>query len=261
MLGLSEQVGGADFAVHRLVSDDQRLGRPGQEVDADAAEQLPFGFRHISVAGTDQHVDRLDRLGAERHGGDRLHAAEHIDVVGAAEMLGRDDGRMRRALVGRGAGDDAFDAGDARGDDRHVRGGDHRIAPARHVAADRIDRDMAVAEHDAGQRLDLDVEHAIALLLREVADLRLREFDVIEVALGHLRDRLLDFLRAEAEILGRPLVEFFRQFADGGVLARVDLRQDALHRLAHFGVGFFDRGGIHSALEMAGHDELLYNSG
>ena len=198
MLGLAEQVGGADFAVHAVVGDDQRLGRPGQQVDADAAEQLPLGLRHIGVAGADDHVDRLDTLGAERHGGHRLHAAEHVDVVGAAEMHGGDDGRMRPALERRRAGDDALHAGDLGGDDRHVRGGDHRIAAARHVAADRIHRDVAVAEHDAGQRLDFEVVHGVALLLREVAHLRLREFDVLEVALGHLRDGFFDFGAATA---------------------------------------------------------------
>ena len=112
MLGLAEQVGGADFAVDAVVGDDQRLGRAGEQVDADAAEQLALGFRHIGVAGADDHVDRLDRLGAERHGGDRLHAAEHIDLVGAAEMHGGDDRRMRPALERRRAGDDALHAGD-----------------------------------------------------------------------------------------------------------------------------------------------------
>ena len=44
MLGLAEQVGGADLAIHGFVGDDQRLGRPGEQVDADAPEQLPLGF-------------------------------------------------------------------------------------------------------------------------------------------------------------------------------------------------------------------------
>ena len=52
---------------------------------------------------------------------------------------------------------------------------DHRIAPARHVAADRVHRDVAVAEHDAGQRLDFEIVHGVALLLREIAHLGLGE--------------------------------------------------------------------------------------
>ena len=147
-------------------------------------------------------------LGAERHGGDRLHAAQHVDFVGAAEVHGGDDGRMRPALERRRAGDDALHAGDPRGDDRHVRRGDHRIAPARHVAADGVDRDVLVAEHDAGQRLDFDVLHAVALLLREVAHLRLREPDVVEVALGDLADGLLDLLLVSLNDGGDQLSNF-----------------------------------------------------
>ncbi len=77
VLGLAEQVGGAHLAVDRVVGDDQGLGRAGEQVDADAAEQLPLGLGDIGVAGADDHIDRRDRLGAERHRGDRLHAAEH----------------------------------------------------------------------------------------------------------------------------------------------------------------------------------------
>ena len=138
MLGLAEQVGGAHFAVDAVIGDDQRLGRPGQKIDADAAEQLPLGFGDVGIARADDHVDRRDGLGAERHGGDRLHATEHENLVGAAEMHRRHDRRMRPAVKRRRAGDDVLHAGDARGDDRHMRRRHHRIAPARHVAADRI---------------------------------------------------------------------------------------------------------------------------
>ena len=147
-------------------------------------------------------------------------------------------------------------AGDAGGDDRHVGGGDHRIAPARHVAADRIHRDVAVAEDHAGQRLDLQIAHGLLLLLREVAHLRLGEFDVVEVALSHLGDRALDLGRRQFEILRLPVVELLRQLADRGVLLVVDLRQDALDGLANLGVRGLDRACVHSALEEAGHGRL-----
>ncbi len=201
------------------------------------------------------------RLGAERHGGDGLHAAEHENLVGAAEVHGGDDRRMRAALERRRAGDDAFDAGDLGGDDRHVRGGNHRITPAGHIAADRIHRDVAVAKHDAGQRLHFEIAHRFFLLLREIAHLRLGELDVLEVAFGHLRDGAFDVLRRQAEILRRPLVEFLRQLADRRVfLALVDLRQDVLDGLAHFGVGGLDRARVHSALEVTGHVQSSYSS-
>ena len=257
VLGLAQQIGGADFAVDAVVGDHQRLGRSREQVDADAAEQLALGLRHIGVAGTDDHVDRRDGLGAERHRRHGLHAAEHVDLVGAAEVHRRDDRRMRAALERRRAGDDAFDARDARGDDRHVRRGDHRIAPARHVAADRVHRDVAVAEDDAGQRLDLQVLHGVLLLLREVTDLGLGEPDVVEVSLGDLRNGLLDLGRRQAEILRLPIVELLRQLADGGVLLLVDLREDAFDGAAHGGVRGLDRAGVHPALEKASHELFL----
>ena len=164
-----------------------------------------------------------------------------------------DDRRMRPAFERRRAGDDALYAGDLGGDDRHVRAGDHRIAAARHVAADRIDRDVAMAEHDAGQGLDLEVEHGVALLLREIPDLRLREFDVLDIPLRHLRDGALDLGGREVEILRRPLVEFLRQFADRGVLPFLDLGEDGFHGLAYLGVGGLDRARVHSAFQIASH--------
>ena len=258
MLGLAEQIGRADFAVHAVVGDDQRLGRAGEQVDADAAVELALRLRHIGVARPDDHVDRPDRAGAERHRGDRLHAAEHVDLVRAAEMHRGDDRGMRSALERRRAGDDALHARDFRGDDRHVRRGDHRVAPARHVAADRVHRDVAVAEDHAGQRLDLEVLHRLALLLREAAHLRLRELDVVEVALGDVSDRLLDLLRRELERGRRPLVELLRQRAHRVVAALLDLRQDLLDRLAHLRVGGLDGARVHSAFEKAGHVTLLF---
>ena len=74
-------------ASHGVVGDDQRLGGACEQVDADPPEELALGFGHVGVAGTDDHVDRLDRLGAERHRADRLHAAEHVDLVGAAKRI------------------------------------------------------------------------------------------------------------------------------------------------------------------------------
>ena len=87
----------------------------------------------------------------------------------------------------------------------------------------------------------------LALLLREVAHLGLREPDVVEIALGDLRDRGLDLLLGEAEILRRPIVELLRQFAHRRVAARLDVRQDGFDRLANLGVGVLDALRLHFA--------------
>lgn len=58
MLDLSKNIGGGDFRiVADLVSNDQRLGGAGEEVDADAREKLALGFGDESVARTDEDVD------------------------------------------------------------------------------------------------------------------------------------------------------------------------------------------------------------
>ena len=118
--------------------------------------------------------------------------------------------------------------------DRHMRGGKQRIFPARHIAADRIDRNVLVAEHHARQRLDLDVEHRFALMLREIAHLFLREPDVVEIAPRQLRQAVLDLGVGEPEILAVPLVELDRQFADRSIAALFDIGQNPFHRGADF---------------------------
>ena len=51
VLGLAEQVGGAHLGVGGVIGDNQRLGRTGQQVDADAAEQLPLGLGDKALPG------------------------------------------------------------------------------------------------------------------------------------------------------------------------------------------------------------------
>ncbi len=86
MLGLAQQIGRADLGIDGVIGNDQRFGRTGEQINSDAAEQLPLGLGDESIARADQHVDRTDRLRADGHGGDRLHAAEHEDFVGARQM-------------------------------------------------------------------------------------------------------------------------------------------------------------------------------
>ena len=57
------------------------------------------------------------------------------------------------------------------------------ILAAGHVAADRVDRDVLVAEDDARQGFDLEILQRRLLVLGEFADLLLREADVVEIAL------------------------------------------------------------------------------
>jgi hypothetical protein len=216
-----------------LVGDHQRLGGAGEQVDADPAEQLALGLGDKGVAGADQHVDRGDAGSAERHGAHGLDAAQAVDHVGPGQMLGGDDRRGGAALIGRGAGDDLRDARDLGGQHRHVRRRDHRVLAARHVAADPVHRDVLLAQHHARQGLDLEVPERGALVLREAADLRLGEADVVQLALRELAQAGLDLLVGQAEVGAVPLVELDRQFAHRLIAARLDVGQDRLDRAAH----------------------------
>ena len=107
----------------------------------------------------------------------------------------------------RGGGDDAFDAGHLGRHDAHMCRGDHGIFAAGHVAADRIHRDVLVAQNDAGQGFDLDILQRRFLVFGEVAHLFVGEADIVQIALGDLRKRGLDLLFTQAESLRRIAVE------------------------------------------------------
>ncbi len=102
-----EQVDRDHERVGVLVGDDQHLGRPGEQVDADLAEQLPLRLGDIGVAGARDQIDLADRLGAHREGGDRLHTAEQMDLVGSGEVHGGDRGRRDLPVDGQGRRRDA----------------------------------------------------------------------------------------------------------------------------------------------------------
>ena len=256
MLGLAQQVGHDHLGIGGVVGDHQYLGRAGQQVDADAAVKLALGLGDIGISGPDQHVDGTDIAGPQRHGADRLDAAEDVDLVGPAQGHGGDGFGVRRAVGRRCARDDAFDAGDPGGDHRHVRRGDHGVTPARYIAADGVDRDVAMAEFDAGDGLDLDVGEGGALDLGELANLGLGEGDVGDGLVRHRGDEAVDLLGAKAKALGRPAVEFHRQRAHRIRTARFDVGEDRLDRLAHLGVGGLRLGLADAAFQMFGHRRL-----
>ena len=181
MFGLAEQIGGAQFAIGaNVIGNHQCFGRPGKQIDADAAEQLALGFGNKGVAGANKHIDRRHAGGAKRHRTHRLDAAEAPDFIGAGHRLCRNNRRRRPALERRCTGDNARHAGHLGGDDAHMRRCQQWIFATGHITARGIDRDMGVAEHNAGQRFNFDIVHRITLDLGKIAHLRLREFDVFQ---------------------------------------------------------------------------------
>ena len=93
----------------------------------------------------------------------------------------------------------------------------------------------------------------LALLLGEVADLGLREGDVVEVALAQLGQAGLDLASREPVVVAVPAVELDREFAHRRVAARGDVGQDRLDRLADLPVRGDDLGLVLSALEPVFH--------
>ena len=226
---------------------------PRQQIDADAAEELALGLRHEGVAGADQHVDGLDAARAQRHRAYCLDAAQHVDLIGAREMLGGDDGRRGPPLEWRRAGRDALHPRHLGRDHRHVGGRQQRILAARHVAADRVDRDVLVAEYHPRQGLDLDVLQRVALDLREVADLLLREQDVLAVLPGEFRQTGFDLVLAQTEVVTLPAVELDRHLAHGRIATSRDVVQRVLHDAADLLVRLRRLGIADAGLQVSRH--------
>ena len=257
VLGLAQQVGRAQLTVHRLVGDHQRLGGTREEIDAHPAEELALGLRDEHVARADEHVDRIDGLGAERHSAHRLHPAETADLVGATEILGDHDGRIRLAFVGRRAGDDPLHPRHLRRDHAHVGGGDHGVLATRHVGADAVDGNVPVPEDHPGHRLLLHVAERALLNLRKVANLTLCEFDVGPLPRADPLVAGIDRGPAQPEFLRRPAVEPFGVLAHRGIAAPFDGSENVLDGPTHLRVGIGPGVLADPGLQVSGHRILL----
>ena len=111
---------------------------------------------------------------------------------------------------------------------------------------------MLVAEHHARQGLHLDILHRVALDAGEVTHLALREGDVLD---GLFRQSVVgrgDILGADAEIVGRPVVELQGVFAGGRVAPGRDVGDDGLYGGANLGVRRRRRAFGDACLEIAG---------
>ena len=72
VLGLGEQVGGAEFGVGGVIRHDDGLRRAIERVDPDVAVDHALGQRHEAIAGPEDLVDGGYRLGAVGERRDRL---------------------------------------------------------------------------------------------------------------------------------------------------------------------------------------------
>ena len=98
VLGLRQQIGGDPVRIGGPVGKDQHLRGTGDHVDADTAEHQPLGGGDIGIAGADDLRHRRDRLGAVGERGNRLRAADAIDLVDAGQPCGRQHQRIEPPL-------------------------------------------------------------------------------------------------------------------------------------------------------------------
>ena len=200
MLGLRQEIGGDKARVGARIGQDHDLGRTGDHVDADDAENAPLGRGDEGVAGPDDLADGRDRLRAVGERGDRLGAADAIDLVDAGDARRGQDERIDPAVRRRHDHGEAAATRDFR---RHGVHDDRRgIArgPARDVEADRFDRPPAPPELDperigeahVGRLLPpVIVHHPLVGELERPQRLRLRR-----------RDRRFDLGRSDGDALG-----------------------------------------------------------
>ncbi len=101
MLGLAEQVGSAHLAVCRVVGKHEDLGRSGEQVDADPAEQLALRLRDKGIARTNDLVDRLDGLRPIGQCCNRLCPANPVNFVNTGNPCGGQNQRVgiARAMI------------------------------------------------------------------------------------------------------------------------------------------------------------------
>ena len=246
VLGLAEQVAGQHDRVGGLVGDHHDLGRPGQQVDPDRAEQLPLGLRDVGVARPDDQVDRVGVLQPERHPGHRLHPADAEDLVGTGPHHRPQLGRMHPGRVPRrGRREHPADLRHLGHRDRHHGRGDQRVVPAGRVGTDAADRDPALPEQHPGQRLRLEVHQGVPLQPGEPGHLVDQELRAGGHRGLHLLDRPVDRLRWHPEGRRRPAVEPFRVPPDGARALPLDVGEHRADRVLDL-LGDLLRGGQRS---------------
>ena len=89
VLGLADEIGRDNGRVGASICDNCDLRWPGEDINADGAEQHALCLGDEFVAGTDEDIGRLAGKQAEGHRRNSLHAAEGHDDVGAGDLASR----------------------------------------------------------------------------------------------------------------------------------------------------------------------------
>ena len=244
VLGLAQQVGGDELDVGLVVGDHRDLAGSGQQVDADATEQLALGLGYVGIARADEHVDRRFALEPERHRGDGLDAAERVDRVGPAEVGGVEHRRVAgSAALRRRGGQDPLDARDLGHEHGHEGTRHQRAVAGGQVGANAADGHVAVADEQAGSEFALDVAHAAELQLGKALHALVAELKTLADAGVDSVPRAVELVARHREPFRAPAVELLRMAADRVHAVALDLEQHRRHALDDLRIGELAAGG------------------
>ena len=140
VLGLRKKIHRYPIRVGAGVGDNEYLRGSGDHVDADSAENAPFGGRDIGIAGTDDLVDRGNRrraVGERRH---RLRSAYRKGPRYAGKMRRGKHKRVPRAAGGGYDHDDFRNAGNLGRNGVHEHRRRIRRLPSGNVQAHPLER-------------------------------------------------------------------------------------------------------------------------
>ncbi len=239
MLGLPDEIGCDQRGIGRVVGDDADLGGPGEDIDSHGAEKLALRLGDELVAGAHDDVGGLAGEESPRERGDRLHAAERHDEVGARDLHRIEHLRMNPFALVRGrAGDDRRHARGLRGGDAHVRRSDMGVAAGGHVAARDIDRHEALPGDQPGRDLGIELFERGFLRQSKAPHPLGRELDVAPDPFGNRPRAPLDLFGRDPD-LALPAVELRRVLAHRRLAAPLDLGQhlgDDAARVAALGL-------------------------
>ena len=232
MLRLAEKVGRNQGRVGAVVGDNEDLGGTCRQIDAHETEQLPLGLGDVGVAGTGDHVDRAHADATVGHRAQRLHAAKCVDFVCSRFHQGIKGCRKDAFRAARRCGADHMrNAGHLGGGNTHDGSRDQRVLAARDVAADCLDRNDLLAEHDAGADLGFELLQRVALPFCELGDLLLAEGKVVFEDGAHRLAGGIDLRLGHAKLRAVPAVEVLGIAPHGCVAVLLDVIEHRTHAL------------------------------
>lgn len=86
MLGLADQVSRDQFRIRISVGNDHTIGRAGDHVDANLAEENALGLGNVLIARPDDNISLLHPKQAVRDRGDALYATHVQYNICAAQV-------------------------------------------------------------------------------------------------------------------------------------------------------------------------------